>query len=95
MDRVINTPTVPRACQEYADMGVTRSGIYLIDPDGAGIGEAAFNVTCDMETGEQCCRCTVYNSAIVTSNSNNMQHICITIFISVHRINNHQSQFNG
>jgi hypothetical protein len=33
-------------------MGITRSGTYLIDPDGAGIREAAFNVTCDMETGE-------------------------------------------
>jgi hypothetical protein len=43
--------TVPRSCQEYADMGITRSGTFLVDPDGAGIRDPAFKVTCDMQTG--------------------------------------------
>jgi predicted nuclease with TOPRIM domain len=49
---VSNAQTAPRSCQEYADMGITRSGTYLIYPDGARTQEASFNVSCEMETGE-------------------------------------------
>jgi hypothetical protein len=32
-------------------LGVAKSGAYLIDPDGAGIGDAPITVECDM-TGD-------------------------------------------
>jgi hypothetical protein len=42
---------VPKTCKEYAGLGITSSGIYLIDPDGPGFGEPALTVTCNMTTG--------------------------------------------
>jgi hypothetical protein len=29
-------------------LGVSKSGMYLIDPDGAGVGDAPFMAECDM-----------------------------------------------
>jgi hypothetical protein len=43
---------VPRTCKEYADLFDIRSGYYFIDPDGAGVGEPAIKVMCNMETGQ-------------------------------------------
>ncbi|CAG0901975.1 unnamed protein product [Darwinula stevensoni] len=40
----------PRTCQTLADLGVTWTGEYLVDPDGALIGDAPIKVLCDMET---------------------------------------------
>ncbi|CAG0899657.1 unnamed protein product [Darwinula stevensoni] len=40
----------PRTCQALADLGVTRSGTYHVDPDGSLIGDAPTLVFCDMET---------------------------------------------
>jgi hypothetical protein len=42
---------VPRTCQEYANLGITRSGRFPVDPDGSGIRDPAIKVTCDMNTG--------------------------------------------
>jgi hypothetical protein len=44
---------VPRTCYDLKLLGVTKSGEYLIDPDGPGIGDAPFQVFCDMEVGGQ------------------------------------------
>ena len=41
-----------RTCQEYADRGLTKSGIYEIDPDGDGIGFAPITVHCNFATNE-------------------------------------------
>ena len=38
--------TVPEDCAEYYKGGVTKSGVYSVDPDGKG----AFQVYCDMAT---------------------------------------------
>jgi hypothetical protein len=42
---------VPKTCDDLKKLGVVRSGAYLIDPDGAGIGDAPITVDCDM-TGD-------------------------------------------
>ncbi|CAG0904618.1 unnamed protein product [Darwinula stevensoni] len=47
----ISLQITPRTCQTLADLGVTRTGEYLVDPDGALIGDAPIKVLCDMETG--------------------------------------------
>jgi hypothetical protein len=43
----------PRTCHEIhdADPSLT-SGMYWIDPDGQGVGEAPISVFCDMSTGK-------------------------------------------
>ena len=41
------SPTVLRNCAEHYKAGNTRSGVYAIDPDGAG----AFDVFCDQASG--------------------------------------------
>ncbi|CAG0885455.1 unnamed protein product [Darwinula stevensoni] len=46
----ISLQITPRTCQTLADLGVTRTGEYLVDPDGVLIGEAPIKVICDMET---------------------------------------------
>ncbi len=38
-----------RSCKTIFDSGVTKDGIYIIDPDGVG-GEEPFNIYCDMTT---------------------------------------------
>ncbi len=42
---------VPKTCDDLKKLGVAKSGAYLIDPDGAGIGDAPITVDCDM-TGD-------------------------------------------
>ncbi|CAG0900810.1 unnamed protein product [Darwinula stevensoni] len=39
----------PRSCQALANLGVSKTGTYLVDPDGALIGESPIKVLCDME----------------------------------------------
>ena len=75
---------VPQTCQEYADMGITRSGPFLIDPDGAGIQEPAFKVNCDMETGKP---------PLISFTFNRMNVIFYIRFI--YRINDNKSRFGG
>ena len=41
-----NLDTV-RNCQDLADLGMTNSGIYQLDPDGQDIGAGAISVRCD------------------------------------------------
>ena len=43
--------TQVRTCDQLRQHGVTNSGHYWIDPDGAGRGQAAVRVYCDMRTG--------------------------------------------
>jgi hypothetical protein len=40
---------VPRTCYDLKILGLTKSGIYLIDPDGPGIEDAPFEVFCNMD----------------------------------------------
>ncbi|CAG0894611.1 unnamed protein product [Darwinula stevensoni] len=47
----ISLQIAPRTCQTLADLGVTRTGEYLVDPDVVLIGDAPIKVLCDMETG--------------------------------------------
>ncbi|KAI1889261.1 hypothetical protein AGOR_G00177320 [Albula goreensis] len=42
------TDTVPVSCAALKETGITRSGQYLIDPDGMGQGVSQFEVYCDM-----------------------------------------------
>ncbi|CAG0893350.1 unnamed protein product [Darwinula stevensoni] len=46
----ISLQIAPRTCQTLADLGVTRTGEYLVDPDGVLIGDAPIKVLCDMES---------------------------------------------
>ncbi|CAG0896290.1 unnamed protein product [Darwinula stevensoni] len=46
----ISLQITPRTCQTLADLGVTRTGEYFVDPDGVLIGDAPIKVICDMET---------------------------------------------
>ena len=43
--------TAPRTCQTLAELGVNRTGVYLVDPDGALFGDPPVQVFCDMKTG--------------------------------------------
>ncbi|CAG0885965.1 unnamed protein product [Darwinula stevensoni] len=45
----ISLQITPRTCQTLADLGVTRTGEYLVDPDGVLIGDAPIKVLCNME----------------------------------------------
>ena len=40
-----------RTCEELRQLGVSVSGQYWIDPDGAGRGAGPVRVHCDMRTG--------------------------------------------
>jgi hypothetical protein len=40
---------VPRTCDDLKKLGVTKSGSYLIDPDGPGVGDPPFTAECDMD----------------------------------------------
>jgi len=40
-----------RSCAEYAEYGMTQSGIFTIDPDGNLVGMPAFDVYCNFSTG--------------------------------------------
>ena len=50
MEEVVKL-THARTCEEYADHGVSRSGFYMIDPDGEHIGEKSIEVYCNFDTG--------------------------------------------
>ena len=39
-----------RTCQELASRGLTLSGLYEVDPDGDGIGQAPIQVYCDFQS---------------------------------------------
>jgi hypothetical protein len=42
----------PRTCHEIHDNDPSlASGMYWIDPDGQGVGDAPISVFCDMSTG--------------------------------------------
>ena len=44
---------MPRTCQEAHSIDPTlQSGNYLIDPDGANVGDEPISVYCDMTTGK-------------------------------------------
>ncbi len=55
---------VPRTCYDLKLLGVTKSGKYLIDPDGPGIGDAPFEVFCDMEAEDHCSICSSWQTTI-------------------------------
>ncbi|CAG0886204.1 unnamed protein product [Darwinula stevensoni] len=40
----------PRSCQALADLGMTKTGTYFVDPDGALVGDPPIQVFCDMKT---------------------------------------------
>lgn len=40
-----------RTCEEYKELGLTRSGDYMIDPDGFKFGDPPIKVYCDFEQG--------------------------------------------
>ncbi|CAG0899722.1 unnamed protein product [Darwinula stevensoni] len=46
----ISLQIAPQTCQTLADLGVTQTGKYFVDPDGVSIGDAPIKVLCDMET---------------------------------------------
>ncbi|CAG0899890.1 unnamed protein product [Darwinula stevensoni] len=46
----ISLQITPRTCQTLADLGVTRTGEYFVDPDGVLIGDTPIKVLCDMQT---------------------------------------------
>ncbi|CAG0893114.1 unnamed protein product [Darwinula stevensoni] len=46
----ITLQITPRTCGTLGDLGVTRTGTYLVDPDGALIGDPPIRVFCDMQT---------------------------------------------
>ena len=41
-----------RSCQELSNRGLTKSGLFDIDPDGDGIGYGPITVYCNFETNE-------------------------------------------
>jgi hypothetical protein len=44
----------PRTCHEIHDNDPSlASGMYWIDPDGQGVGDAPISVFCDMSTGKK------------------------------------------
>ena len=40
-----------RSCYEYQQRGITKSGLYYIDPDGLKVGDGPFQVHCDFKSG--------------------------------------------
>ena len=45
-----------RTCAEYGQYGLKSSGLYVVDPDGALIGQEPFQVYCNFSTGKILCR---------------------------------------
>ena len=43
---------VLRTCQEYSERGITKSGIFTIDPDGDGVGFGPVDAYCNFQTNE-------------------------------------------
>ena len=44
---------VLRTCQEYSERGITKSGIFTIDPDGDGVGLVRpIDAYCNFQTNE-------------------------------------------
>ena len=41
-----------RTCAEYAQYGLTTSGLYMVDPDGPLLGQPPFQVFCDFDAGK-------------------------------------------
>ena len=50
VERIQYSITIPRSCHVYQQNGATKSGTYLIDPDGPGATDP-FNAFCDFEVG--------------------------------------------
>ncbi|CAG0885543.1 unnamed protein product [Darwinula stevensoni] len=48
----ITRQITPPTCETLASLGVTRTGSYLVDPDGVLRGDPPIRVLCDMETGQ-------------------------------------------
>ena len=48
--QLFNAPSVAtaRTCEELRENGVTSSGTYYVDPDGAGVGDPPIKVECTM-----------------------------------------------
>ena len=40
-----------RTCAEYAQYGLTTSGLYMVDPDGPLLGQPPFQVFCNFDAG--------------------------------------------
>ena len=55
--------TVSRTCYELnqADPSLS-SGMYLIDPDGEGVGDDPIYVECDMTSGDETTNCYLDNN---------------------------------
>lgn len=53
--QVAGKSAMPRTCQDArsADPSLS-SGMYWIDPDGQGVGDAPIHVYCDMASGKRC-----------------------------------------
>ena len=41
-----------RTCAEYAQYGLTTSGLYMVDPDGPLLGQPPFQVFCNFDAGK-------------------------------------------
>ena len=54
-NQVNEKSATPRNCQELRDSNpsLATSGMYWIDPDGQGVGDAPISVYCNMTAGMQ------------------------------------------
>ena len=53
-NQVNSKSATPRTCREVRDSNPTlTSGMYWIDPDGQGVGDAPISVYCNMTAGMQ------------------------------------------
>ena len=53
-NQVNGKSATPRTCREVRDSNPTlTSGMYWIDPDGQGVGDAPISVYCNMTAGMQ------------------------------------------
>ena len=50
IEKIQHSFTIPRSCHVYQQNGATKSGTYVIDPDGPGLSNP-FNAFCDFNTG--------------------------------------------
>ncbi|CAG0896084.1 unnamed protein product [Darwinula stevensoni] len=48
----ITKQITPRTCEALANLGITKTGTYLVDPDGSLFGDPPIQVLCDMGTGQ-------------------------------------------
>ena len=79
----------PRTCHEIHDNDPSlTSGMYWIDPDGQGVGDAPISVYCDMSTGKKTKRKDFENLRIVFSLK--LFKKCAQDRLSFHTIVNHQ-----